>query len=288
MSTAASASVADLSPADFAFVRDLVRRESANALEAGKEYLVTSRLRPLARQVGLPDVATLVARVRAQPHSALAADVVDAMTTNETSFFRDVHPFDSLRDEVLPELVAARRARRTLRIWCGAASSGQEPYSVAMVLADHFPELESWDVDILGTDISRAMLAKAVRAEYSQIEVDRGVPAAALRRHFVRHGTRWRLTEAITRRVRFAHLNLAAPWPVLPRFDLVLLRNVLIYFDLPTKADVLRRVRRHLADDGYLALGGSETTVGVDTDLQRHVRGRSTWYRAGDGACRRP
>lgn len=269
-----------LSPADFDFVRTFVRSEAAITLEDGKEYLVTSRLTPLLRQHGVPDLATLISRLRANPHSPLGAEVVDAMTTNETSFFRDVHPFDSLRDHVLPELIRARAAQRRLRIWCGAASSGQEPYSIALTIREHFPQLHGWSVEIAATDISPTMLAKGKAGEYSQLEVNRGLPAPLLVKHFHRQGVRWVLSDEIRRTVTWSKVNLAERWPPAGLFDIVFMRNVLIYFDVPTKSQILRQTRQRTADDGFLILGGAETTVGVDNDYQRALLGRSVWYRA--------
>lgn len=270
----------ELTRSDFEFVRDFIKRESAITLEDGKEYLVTSRLSPLARREQLGGVAELIAALRARPASALGGDVIDALTTNETSFFRDVHPFESLRSDVLPALVRARAAQKRLRIWCGAASSGQEPYCIAMTIRDAFPELAFWDVQITGTDISPSMLEKARRGEYTQLEVNRGLPAHMLVRHFTRVGARWALNDDIRSMVTFAKLNLATEWPGHGTFDLVFLRNVLIYFDVATKTQILRRVRRHTTDDGFLILGGAETAVGVDDTYTRHMIGRTVWYRA--------
>ncbi|WP_370326404.1 protein-glutamate O-methyltransferase CheR [Euzebya sp.] len=276
-----AAPAAALVPADFDFVRTFVKREAAITLEDGKEYLVTSRLTPLVQRHGAGDLAGLIGRLRMNPASALGREVVDAMTTNETSFFRDIHPFESLRTDVLPELIRARGARRSLRIWCGAASSGQEPYTIALVIKEHFPELSSWDIQILGTDISPSMLAKAQAGSYSQLEVNRGMPAPMLVKYLQRHGAHWVLRDDIRKMVRYAPLNLAQRFPAtLGRFDAVFMRNVLIYFDVPTKTSILRQTRTHLADDGFLILGGAETTVGVDNDYRRVLLGRTVWYRA--------
>lgn len=270
-----------LSPTDFDYVRTFVKREAAITLEDGKEYLVTSRLSPLVQRHHVGDLAGLIGRLRMNPTSPLGREVVDAMTTNETSFFRDVHPFDSLRTAVLPALIRARASRRSLRIWCGAASSGQEPYTIALVIKEHFPELASWDVQILGTDISPTMLTKAQSGTYSQLEVNRGMPATLLVKYLQRHGAHWQLREDIRKMVRFAPHNLVGHWPpTLGRFDAIFLRNVLIYFDVPTKTSILRQTRSHLADDGYLILGGAETTVGVDNNYRRVLLDRTVWYQA--------
>ncbi len=277
---AAATTDVDLSDADFAFVRDFIKREAAIVLDDGKEYLVTSRLAPLVRRDGFGTITELVAALRSRPASALGGDVIDALTTNETSFFRDLHPFESLRTDVLPEIVAARQRDKRLRIWCGASSSGQEPYCIAMVIREHFPALADWDIEIRATDISPSMLAKAERGEYSQLEVNRGLPAPMLMKYFKRAGARWAIDPEIRRMVRFSKLNLGTEWPGHGTHDLVFLRNVLIYFDVATKSSILQRVRRHLADDGLLILGGAETAVGVEGRFERQMIGRTVWYRA--------
>lgn len=278
--TTSRPSARDIAPGDFEFVRRFVKDRSAISLEDGKEYLVTSRFAPLVRTHGFADLEELVAHLRQRPHGDLAEDVIDAMTTNETSFFRDVHPFESLRDHIVPALYRQREPGRQLRIWCAASSSGQEPYSIAMTLREHHPELDHWDVRIVATDISKSMLEKASKGEYSQLEVNRGLPAPLLVKHFRRRGARWRLSEDIRSMVEFTALNLATRWLTLGRFDVIFMRNVLIYFDTDTKSRILTQAREHLAPDGYLILGGAETTVGVDNEFRRVLHGRSVWYRA--------
>ena len=262
---------------EFDFVRDLVRTESAIVLDAGKEYLVESRLLPLARAAGHPDVTSYVAEValRRQPRSRTA--VVEALTTNETSWFRDNDPFTALRTTVLPAL-AETRTRRSIRIWCAACSTGQEPYSVAMTVLDS-PLLAGFDVTIVATDLSEEVLAKGRRGEYSQLEVNRGLPASLLVRHFTREGLGWRISPQLRSRVDFKQLNLLRPYTSLGRFDIVFMRNVLIYFDQATKQDILRRVRQVTAPDGYLFLGAAEMTRGLDDKWEREPAGRSALYR---------
>ncbi|WP_336249051.1 protein-glutamate O-methyltransferase CheR [Stomatohabitans albus] len=273
-----------VSQGDYEWVREFLRRECAISLSAGKEYLVSSRMTPLIRQYGFNDIAELIEAVRQDQTSPLAGELVDAMTTNETSFFRDVHPFDSLRDNVLPELIPARSATKRLQIWSGACSSGQEPLSIAMLIRENFPELNDWNIQIIGTDISRSILAKAEKGEYSQLEVNRGLPARLLVKYFDRHGARFRVKDELMQMVKYAHLNLAKEWKDLPTFDVIFLRNVLIYFEDDTKASILRQAREHLADDGWLALGGAETTRRVpNMDFSRHLVGRTVWYRACRG-----
>lgn len=266
-----------ISPQAFTFVRELVRAESAIVLDAGKEYLVESRLVPLARAAGHPDVDAYVADLSKRRTPAALKLVVEALTTNETSWFRDSDPFTALRQSVFPAL-AKTRANRTLRIWAGACSSGQEPYSIIMTALDT-PELAGWKIELVATDLSEEMLTRSRKGEYSQLEVNRGLPATTLVRHFERAGLNWRINQSIRERVEFRSLNLTRPFPPMGRFDVVFLRNVLIYFDLPTKRDVLKRVRQVMAPDGHLFLGAAEMTMGVDDAWERVPAGRSSVYR---------
>ena len=261
----------------FTFVRELVRAESAIVLETGKEYLVESRLVPLARAAGHPSVDAYVAELSTRRTPAALKQVVEALTTNETSWFRDSDPFTALRQSVFPALAKAR-PNRTLRVWAGACSSGQEPYSIVMTALDT-PELAGWRIELLATDLSEEMLDRARAGEYSQLEVNRGLPATTMVRHFERAGLNWRINRSIRDRVEFRQLNLTRPFPPMGRFDVVFLRNVLIYFDLPTKRDVLKRVRQVMAPDGYLFLGAAEMTMGVDDAWERVPAGRSSVYR---------
>ena len=267
-----------LAAPDFDYIAQLVHRRSAIVLEPGKEYLAESRLESIARDHGLASVGELVSHMRSGMLD-LSDAVVDAMTTNETSFFRDAHPFNALRDTVLPELIEARRVARSITIWCGATSSGQEPYSVAMLIREHFPELTGWQVRIIATDISPSMLQRTREGRYSQLEVNRGLPAPMLVKHFTRDGMHWVVSDDLKRMVSAQYLNLNERWPVMPPFDLVLLRNVLIYFDVPTKQQILAKVRQSLRPDGLLLLGGAETTMNLDANFERVPHGRSTWYR---------
>jgi chemotaxis protein methyltransferase CheR len=260
---------------EFDYVCRLVRDQSGIVLEAGKEYLVDARLTPVARQVDLGSVSELVGRLRAGPNNALATRVVEAMVTTETSFFRDLHPFETLRTTVLPDLIRRRREERRLAIWCAACSTGQEPYSVALLLKEHFPDLVNWRVELLATDLSGDVLARARSGRFSQLEVNRGLPAALLVKYFVQQGATWELREDIRRMVEFRELNLTRPWPALPRADLVFLRNVMIYFDAATKSAILGRVAKVLRPDGYLLLGGAETTLNLSGSFRRaeHLKG---------------
>jgi chemotaxis protein methyltransferase CheR len=247
-----------LDPSAFERIRKLVYERTAIVLDPGKEYLVESRLMPIARVHGHVDVNDLCKRLDGAS-AALIAEVVEAMTTNETSFFRDHHPFEALKKTILPELLALRAQQRKLRVWCAACSSGQEPYSLAILLAESFPQLASWDVRIDATDVAKAVLARARAGRYRQIEVNRGLSSGLLLKYFNRDGLEWEVKPELKRLVRFQELNLIERWPALERYDLILLRNVLIYFDQQTKQTILAKMRGQLAGDGYLLLGGSET-----------------------------
>jgi chemotaxis protein methyltransferase CheR len=268
-----------LDSADFEFVSTLVRKRSAIVLEPEKNYLVESRLLPVVRREGLSSVADLVARLRAGSQNGLPDMVVEAMTTNETSFFRDLNPFEALRKVVLPELLQRRANTRSLNIWCGAASTGQEPYTIALILREHFPGFSDWRISIVATDLSSEVLTKARQGRYSQLEVNRGLPAALLIKYFDRQGTQWQVKEDVRRLVDFRQLNLIDPSWGLMAIDIVFLRNVLIYFDVPTKKNVLQKIRQILRPDGYLFLGGAETTLNLDPGFDRISFERAGCYR---------
>jgi chemotaxis protein methyltransferase CheR len=264
---------------DYEYLRGLLHRQSAIALEDGKEYLAQMRLQSLAAREGMESVSDLMTRVRLDPGHPLVGKVIDAMTTNETSFFRDLQPFEVLRDVVIPELVRLRARKQQLRIWCAACSSGQEPYSLAMLLREHFPELGPWTIEILASDLSCEMLERAQEGRYSQLEVNRGVPAKLLLRYFRRDGLHWQLDDSVRRMIEFRRINLVQAWPPMCPFDLILIRNVLIYFDVPSKQRVLDRVAGVLAPDGYLLLGGSETPLFTNDRFERATPEKSCGYR---------
>jgi len=269
-----------LPEADFEYLRELMHLRAAIVLERGKEYLALSRLEPVARDHGLTTVSELVDKLRTRElTSALHDQVVDALTTNETTFFRDYNPWESLRTLVMPELLARKERTRTLAIWSAGCSSGQEPYSIAMSIREHFPELLTWQLSILGTDISGTVLDRARAGRYGQLEVNRGLPAHLLVRHFTRAGMEWEIEEPIRRMVRFEHHNLNDAWPSMPPFDLVLMRNVMIYFETEAKRRVLAKMHGQLAPHGYLLLGASETTYSLSDDFIREPDGRTAWYR---------
>ena len=252
-----------VSAANFAFVAELLRKQCGLALGPGKEYLVSARLTPLVHNCGMSSVDHLIDRLKKTDDDALISEVVEAMVTTETFFFRDVHPFEMLRTTVLPELIERRRHSRNLNIWCAAGSSGQEPYSIAMLIKESFPDLGNWRVNIAATDISLAMLQRCRLGSYSQLEVNRGLPTGLLLKWFRQAGSQWHIDDCIRNTVTFSQLNLIHAWPAMPQWDLVFLRNVLIYFDNETKRSLLDRTARVLCGDGYLVLGSAETTFNL-------------------------
>jgi chemotaxis protein methyltransferase CheR len=254
---------------DSAYIRNLVRERSAIILDEDKDYLVHSRLEPLAKDLGFDSLPELVKKLRYTSNDELHKDVVEAMTTNETSFFRDFHPFLALKEHLLPDLIARNTSRKTLSIWCGASSSGQEPYSIMLTILEHFPDLKHWQVQFVATDISRKMVKRCREGKYSQLEVNRGIPASLLTKYFVKIGTHWQIAEDVRKRIEFREMNLAGPWKLYSKMDLVVLRNVMIYFDEDTKKHILKKIRGILDPRGYLLLGGSETTINLDKEYER-------------------
>lgn len=268
-----------LSSADFQYVSQLVRQRSAIVLEPEKGYLLEARLSPLARVEGFASLDAMVAQMRAQPNNGLHRRVVEAMTTNETSFFRDLHPFDALKTVVMPEVFKHRQAERKVNIWCAACSSGQEPYTVGMTLLENFPQLSSWTVKILATDLSSEMVNRSRAGRYGQIEVNRGLPAHLLVKYFEKKGLAWHVKPETQRLCEFRELNLIEPWGHLPPTDVVFLRNVLIYFDVETKRTILANVRKVLQPWGYLFLGGAETTINLGDVFERVQFDKAGCYR---------
>jgi len=276
-----------VTPLDYEFLRKLLKERSGLDLSADKQYLVDSRLIPLARRSGLPGIAELVAKIKAGA-DALTSEVVEAMTTNETFFFRDKIPFDHLRQTILPALVQARASRRALRIWCAASSTGQEPYSVAMCVKE-FAGLAGWRVEIVATDLSQEVLEKSKAGIYSQFEVQRGLPIQMLVKHFTQIGELWQLNADIRAMVQHRQLNLLQDFSHLGTFDVIFCRNVLIYFDQDTKARVFGRLARMLDTDGVLLLGAAESVVGISDafkpDPERRGVYRLNTERAARGAA---
>ena len=252
-----------MTPLDYEFMRKLLKERSGLDLSADKQYLVESRLVPLARKAGLAGITELAVKMKAGGAEPLIAEVVEAMTTNETFFFRDKTPFDHLKDTMLPALVQARAAKRALRIWCAASSTGQEPYSIAMCLKELGPMLAGWRVEIVATDLSQGVLEKSRAGLFSQFEVQRGLPIQLLVKHFTQIGELWQLNADIRSMVQFKQLNLLQDFSHLGGFDVIFCRNVLIYFDQDTKTNVFSRLAKRIEPDGFLMLGAAETVVGL-------------------------
>lgn len=251
-----------MKPDDFDFLAKLLKDRSGLVLSKDKSYLLESRLMPVARKRGFKGLEELVAQLRKRDE-ALAADVTDAMTTNESFFFRDTKPFDQFRDIVLPNLLKTRATKKSFRIWCAAASSGQEPYSLAMILKENAAKLAGWRTEIIGTDLSREILQKARAGLYSQFEVQRGLPIQLLVKYFKKRDDQWEIDPAIRAMVQYKEWNLLQDLKALGTFDVVFCRNVLIYFDQPTKGMVLDNISKQMTDDGVLYLGGAETVLGI-------------------------
>jgi chemotaxis protein methyltransferase CheR len=252
-----------MTPLDYDYLRKCLKERSGLVLAADKQYLVESRLLPVARSAGFANLGDLVRALMLGNAGALMTAVVEAMMTHESFFFRDKIPFDHFRQVVMPALIDARKNMRTIRIWCAAASTGQEPYSLAMCLKDMDAKLAGWRIEILATDLGNDVLEKARQGVYSQFEVQRGLPIQLLVKHFTQVGELWQIAPDIRAMVKYQQLNLLSDFSRLGRFDLIFCRNVLIYFDTETKIGVLNRLARSVAGDGYLVLGAAETVVGL-------------------------
>jgi chemotaxis protein methyltransferase CheR len=257
-----------MTPQDFDFVAQLLKQRSGLTIGPDKAYLLESRLNPVARKHGFNGLTDLIQGLRLRGDQALTRDVVEAMTTNESFFFRDTKPFEQFRRLVLPHMLEKRAGKRSFRIWSAACSSGQEAYSLSMILKEFDSKLAGWRVEMIGTDLSTEILEKAKEGVYSQFEVQRGLPVQLLVKHFTQEGDRWRISPEIKRMVTYRIFNLLDDPAPLGQFDVVFLRNVLIYFDQPTKAKVLERVAKQMAPDGFLYLGGAETVLGITDKFQ--------------------
>ncbi|MDE1932950.1 protein-glutamate O-methyltransferase CheR [Bradyrhizobium sp.] len=267
-----------MTPLDYEFLRKLLKERSGLDLSADKQYLVESRLVPLARKANLAGITDLVQKMKAGAAEPLIAEVVEAMTTNETFFFRDKTPFDHLKDTMLPALLQARAARRSLRIWCAASSTGQEPYSIAMCLKGLGAALAGWKIDIVATDLSQGVLEKSKAGIFSQFEVQRGLPIQLLVKHFTQIGDMWQLNADIRSMVQHRQLNLLQDFSHLGTFDIIFCRNVLIYFDQDTKVGIFERMSKLVEGDGFLVLGAAESVVGI-SDAFRPYPDRRGLYR---------
>ena len=268
-----------ITKSEFNYIRDLVRERSALVLDPGKEYLVESRLGPLATKEGFSSLRHMVESLRSSPSNDLRRKVVEAMATNETSFFREIRTFEIFKKTILPELLALRRSTRSLNFWCAASSGGQEPYSFAMLLREHSPSLGNWNIKFLASDISQEMLARARAGRFNQVEINRGLPANLLVKYFAKRGAAWEISPDIRCMVEFREINLIHSWPFLPIMDVIFMRNIMIYLDLETKKSILRKTSRLLSPDGYLLLGGSETTTNLDDSFEPVSLDGATYFR---------
>jgi chemotaxis protein methyltransferase CheR len=249
--------------ADFELYKSLLLEKSGLVITPDKSYLLDSRLSPIAKKWNYPTLEMMPLQLRAIPDPKLVKDVVEAMTTNETSFFRDTKPFTLFQETVLPHMIQNRASRKKVRIWCAACSSGQEPYSLSMILKDKEAQLKGWQFEIIATDLSDDILAQARKATYSQFEVQRGLPIQYLMKYFTQVGDAWQLKDEIKNMVKFSTFNLLDDMSRLGQFDIVFCRNVLIYFDEKNKAQILARVEKQMDKDAFLFLGGAETVLGI-------------------------
>jgi chemotaxis protein methyltransferase CheR len=273
-----------VTPADYQYLRNLLRRRSGLVLAADKHYLLESRLSPIARRIAAADLSELVQRLQSAPDEKLVVEIVEAMTTNETFFFRDKQPFEQLRDLIVPQVLSMRQRKRSIRVWCAAASTGQEPYSVAMYLSEMASSFPGWNIEIIATDISTEVLERAQAGIYSHFEVQRGLPIQLLLKYFTQAGDRWQIAPQIRAMVEFRPLNLLHDFSRLGMFDIVICRNVLIYFGADTKTDVLERLAASTAPDGFLMLGSAETVVGHTQRFRPLPNARCLYVRSSSAA----
>ena len=271
------AAAAALEPDNYRFLQEYVYRESGIVLDKDKHYLIEARLMPIVTRERLGSLNDLCALLRGVSGAAVKRQVVDSMTTNETQFFREMPHYDALRTEVIPRLIEQRQVQRRLRFWSAASSTGQEAYSLGMMLLEM--GLHDWNIQILGTDLSTQVLDRARAGKFHQIEVNRGLPASLLVKYFTRAGLEWQLKDEVRRMVRFESIDLRNSMRSLGPFDVVFCRNVLIYFDIETKKRILADIRSTLYGGGYLLLGGSETTLNLDSVYQRVPIGKTVLYR---------
>lgn len=265
---------------DYAYLQDLMRRRAGISLEGGKEYLAEARLAALALQQGYGTLPALIESLQTEPERGeLHRAVVESLAITETSFFRDLHPFEALKNVILPERMTGRSADRCINIWSAACSSGQEPYSVAMLIRDRFPQLVSGGVRLVATDLSQTMLERARAGLFTKIEVNRGLPAPMLVRYFTQVTQGWQIRDDLRNMIEFRELNLASSWPSMPFMDVIFLRNVLLYFDGETRRFVLRNIAKCLRPDGLLVLGGGETTLTLDGSYEPVQIDKAVCYR---------
>ncbi len=268
-----------ISRTDFEFIREFVKSRSAIVLDDGKEYLVESRLLQVARKESLDSLEVLIQKLRLGLDKSLQESVVDAMTTNETSWFRDLRPFEILREKILPEIFARNNPQAELNIWSAACSSGQEPYTIAMILKEHFANKHGWNINILGCDLSGEMVSRAKEGIYSKLELNRGLPALLMVKYFEQEGRNARIKKELRDMIDYRQMNLVKPWPYLPKMDVIFLRNVMIYFAPEVKREILRKIKTLLKPGGYLLLGAAETTINLDDSFEVMRLNRTTCYK---------
>jgi len=269
-------------PAYFLYVRDLLKERSGLVVTAQKLYLLETRLLPLVHRYGYHSIDDMISTLQSSHNESLAVDIAEAMNTHESLFFRDVKPFEFFQSTIIPELLQRRAAKKSFRIWCAACSTGQEPLSLAMVLAEEAERLKGWNVEIVATDVSHSVLKKAKEGRFSQFEVQRGLPVQKLLKHFIQEGDTWKVNNDLLQKIQFKHLNLLdAPYR-LGKFDMMFCRNVLIYFDLKTKSQVMTHLSKCVEDDGILFLGSSESTIGITDEFCPVRAGQGVYKLAND------
>ena len=275
-----------MTPPDYEYLRKLLKDHSGLDLSADKQYLIESRLLPLSRKCGVAGIGELVQKMKGGS-SSIIAQVVEAMTTNETFFFRDKVPFEHFRDAIMPEVLKARASRKSIRIWCAAGSTGQEPYSLAMSLKEMGAALAGWRVEIIATDLSTEVLEKSKSGVYSQFEVQRGLPIQLLVKYFKQNGELWQISPELRAMVQHRQLNLLHDFSQLGTFDIIFCRNVLIYFDQDTKINIFGRLAKAMEGDGFLVLGAAETVVGL-TDVFKPFPDKRGLYRPSGARAASP
>jgi chemotaxis protein methyltransferase CheR len=275
-----------VTPPDYEYLRKLLKDHSGLDLSADKQYLIESRLLPLSRKCGVSGIGELVQKMKGGS-SSIVAQVVEAMTTNETFFFRDKVPFEHFRDTIMPEMLKARASRKSIRIWCAAGSTGQEPYSLAMSLKEMGAALAGWRVEIIATDLSTEVLEKSKSGVYSQFEVQRGLPIQLLVKYFKQNGELWQISPELRAMVQHRQLNLLHDFSQLGSFDVIFCRNVLIYFDQDTKISIFGRLAKAMEGDGFLVLGAAETVVGL-TDVFKPFPDKRGLYRPSGARAASP
>lgn len=268
-----------VSPPQFAYLRGLLKKKTGVIIDDSKHYLVVARLLPIVKQRKLPSLDTLIDRIRTAGDSPLEQDVLNAMMTHETSFFRDRSPFETLK-KLIPDYASKRSATKQLTIWSAACSTGQEPYSIALLLNEHFRDLvATWRIRIIATDISDVVLNRCREGIYSEIEIVRGLPQHLLTKYFTPFQGKWSIAQSCRRLVEFRQLNLTSQWPIMAPCDIIFLRNVLLYFDDHTRSDILKKMQKALRPDGTLFLGGAETMLGINAHYERMAGEGCSYYR---------